>query len=214
MPECGAVRRLALADEGDADGRGGDAAPPSDRLLGEPSEPPAVSSLHPRRLADRLPLVGLTPRAPIEPRTALRDSLPLAGVLLLWTVLSWLAIYDPFVAETVRTAGAVAALGYVVVRGVRRGRDAAALVDRDVASVVGQSLRIALAPAAWFLAAGLVPIVADLWNLLGIYGLFRSPAETIVRVCTLTGLGTALLVVIAGVVAALGGTGLSSPDAD
>jgi hypothetical protein len=48
-----------------------------------------------------------------------------------------------------------------------------------------------------------VPVLADLWDLLGLFGLFTSPADDLVRVCALAGVGTALLVVVAGAAAAL-----------
>jgi hypothetical protein len=154
-----------------------------------------------RSVHDRIPLLGLSPPAPLPPDRALRESLPVAVVLLLWTVLSWVA-FNPYVAWAARTAGAVTALGYVVVRGVHLGRGATPLVVADVPNVLGQTVRSALAPAVWFLVAVLVPVVEDLWGVLGLVGLFTSPGDDLVRVCALTGLATAALVVTAGATAA------------
>jgi hypothetical protein len=159
------------------------------------------TALH-RTLADRLPFVSVSPPSPLGPARALRESLPVAGILLLWTVLSWVA-FTPFVAWAVRTTGVAVALAYVVVRGSRLGDAATPLVTGDAASALGQQLRLVPAPAAWFLAGVGVPVLADLWDLLGLFGLFTSPADALVRVCALTGVGTALLVVVAGAAAAL-----------
>jgi hypothetical protein len=71
--------------------------------------------------------------------------------------------------------------------------------------VLGQQLRLVPAPAAWFLAGVAVPALADLWSLVGLPGLFSSPADDLVRVCALAGVGTALLLVVAGATAALDG---------
>jgi len=160
-------------------------------------------ALH-RTVTERLPVVSVAPPSPLSPAHALRESLPIAGVVLLWTVLSWLA-FEPFVSWAVRTTGVVAALVYVVVRGVRLGEEATPVVTGDAASVLGQQLRLVPAPAAWFLAGVGVPALADLWSLVGLPGLFSSPAGDLVRVCALAGVGTALLLVVAGATAALDG---------
>ena len=159
-------------------------------------------TLH-RALTERLPFVSVSPPSPLPPGRALRESLPVAGVLLLWTVLSWLA-FEPLVSQAVRAVGVVTALAYVVVRGVRLGDEATPLVASNAASVLGQQLRLAPAPAVWFLAGIGVPVVEDLWGLLGLFGLFTSPGDDFVRVCALVGVGTALLLVVAGGTAALG----------
>jgi hypothetical protein len=159
------------------------------------------SALH-RPLLDRLPFVSVSPPAPLTPTRALRESLPIAGVLLFWMVLSWFA-FEPFVSWTVRAAGGLAALAYVVVRGVRLGEEASPLVVDDIASVLGQQVRLAPAPVVWFVAGVSIPAVADLWDLLGLVGLFVSPADDLVWVCALVGVGTALLLVVAGSAAAL-----------
>lgn len=79
--------------------------------------------------------------------------------------------------------------------------------DADAPSVLGQNVRVALASAAWFLAAVLVPAIAGPWELFGLPGLFVSPAGDLVRVCALSGFGTALRLVVEEVTAALGDTG-------
>jgi hypothetical protein len=158
------------------------------------------TALH-RTLTERLPFVSVSPPSPLGPARVLRESLPIAGILLLWTMLSWVA-FTPFVARAIRATGVAAALAYVVVRGVRLGEEATPLVTGDAASVLGQQLRLVPAPAAWFLAGVCVPVLADLWDLLGLVGLFTSPADDLVRVCALAGVGTALLVVVAGAAAA------------
>jgi hypothetical protein len=172
-----------------------------------------MSSLDPRpALRDRLPLLSALPAAPLATRRALRESLPVAALLALWTVLSWVAVV-PTVAGAVRTTGAVTALGYVVVRGVSLGADARPLVVADAPGVLGQGVRVALAPGAWFLLALAVRPLAGLWDLLGLVGFFVSPAGDLVRLCARTGLGTALLLVVAGATAALHGrrAGESAP---
>jgi hypothetical protein len=171
----------------------------------------APSDVH-SSLRDRVPFLALAPPSPLSPRRVLRESLPIAGLLLFWTALSWLA-FQPFVARAVRLTGVVTALAYVVVRGVRLGRDATPLATTHVGGVLGQCVRAAVAPAVWFVAGALVPVVADLWDLLGFVGLFSSPASDLVRVCALTGVGTAALVVTAGATAALDDAG-SIPSSD
>ena len=101
-------------------------------------------ALH-RTLTERVPFVSVSPPSSLTPGRALRESLSIAGLLVLWTVLSWLA-FEPFVSWAVRTTGAVTALAYVVVRGVRLGDEATPLVTSDAASVVGQHVRLASAP--------------------------------------------------------------------
>jgi hypothetical protein len=161
------------------------------------------SSVLSRTLAERVPFVAASPPSPLPPGHALRESLPVLGLLALWTVLSWLA-FEPSVSRAVRTVGVVTALAYVVVRGVTLGDEATPLVTADAASVLGQQLRLVPAPAAWFLAGITVPAVEDLWGLLGLSGLFVSPGDDLVRVFALAGVGTALLLVVAGATAALG----------
>ncbi len=159
-------------------------------------------ALH-RALTEHVPFLSVSPPSPLTPGRALRESLPLASVLLLWTVLSWLA-FEPLVSRTVQAVGVVTGLAYVAVRGISLGDEATPLVTSGAASVLGQQLRLAPAPAVWFLAGISVPLVEDLWGLLGLFGLFTSPGDDLVRVCALVGVGTALLLVVAGGTAALG----------
>ena len=155
-----------------------------------------------RSLLENLPVVGLSPSAPLEPGRAFRESLPVVGLLFLWTLLSWV-VFEPFVARRVRETGLVMALGYVAVRGFQLGEDATPLTVDSVPAVLGQSVHAAVVPGVWFLAAALVPVLGDLWGVVGLPGAFTSPIDDFVRVCALTGLGTAMLLVVAGATAAL-----------
>ena len=161
------------------------------------------STLH-RTLTERVPFVSVSPPSPLAPSRALRESLPVLALLCLWTVLSWLA-FEPVVSRAVRGVGVVTALAYVVVRGVSLGDEATPLVTTDAASVLGQQLRLAPAPGVWFLAGVAIPAIEDLWSLLGLVGFFISLGDDLVRVCALAGVGTALLLVVAGAAAALDG---------
>lgn len=136
-----------------------------------------------------------------EPRRLILESVPVAAVLLFWAVLSWLG-WEPVVAARVRDAGVVMALCYAVTRGVKLGRRVPATSARtpgpsDVADVLRENARVALAAGAWFLAALAVQFVEAAWDATGLPGLLVSPADAFSFVLAGGGVGCVVVYAVA-----------------
>lgn len=129
-------------------------------------------------------------------RQLLRESAPVAAILLFWVVLS--SFVRSVIATGLLRAGVVMALLYVVVRGVAlaRSRPPTPRPD-DVESVLRENARVALPAGVWFLAAKLVYVVESLWDAFGIPGLGTSPEEGLAFVFVGTGVSVVLLYAIA-----------------
>jgi hypothetical protein len=119
----------------------------------------------------------------LGPERALRESLPVAVVVVLWSSVAW------FVGALGGSQAVVDGLGYAgfVLGGlyaVGVGYDLAGAVPAgvataDTAAVLRQSLGV-LAPAGvWFGLALSVDVLADLWSQFGLPGLFTSPAPAL-----------------------------------
>jgi len=126
----------------------------------------------------------------------LRESAPVAVVLLFWVLLS--SLLPDVVTDAVLLAGVVMALLLVVVRGVAL---AAALptvpAPDDTGAVLRENVGVALGAGVWFLAALVVYAAEGLWNLLGIPGAFTTPAPGLAFVFSATGVATVVLYAVA-----------------
>jgi hypothetical protein len=148
------------------------------------------------------PGASATVPSPLSVPRLLRESLPIAVVLLFWTILSWPLPTPGAVAGPMRTAGVAMAALYVVVRGIALADGTTPPALEDAATLVRENARVFVAAAAWFLAAGLVDAGGGLWDALDFPGLFTSPVDTLASAFVLTGLGTvALYAVTVGVAA-------------
>jgi hypothetical protein len=130
----------------------------------------------------------------IDAGVLLRESVPVAVVVGVWTVLSLLG--GSAAGPALRYAGIVMALGYVFVR-------SRTLADRtehaSLAVTPGAVIRANVTPvigaAPWFLAARLLPVVGSAWERLGLPGGFTSPAPALQFLAAAVGLLTVALYV-------------------
>lgn len=139
----------------------------------------------------------------LEIRRTLEETVSIALVLLLWAVLSTLAMGDGRVQFAVLVSGLVMAGLYAVVRGVALSSDAdPAYEDPDAESVLVQNGRALLVAVPWFVLALVVAVVAE-----GAFGLVfpfsgsstfvRRSLATLVQVFAFTGALSVLLVAVA-----------------
>jgi hypothetical protein len=152
--------------------------------------------------------------SPLSPRRLVEESLPIAAVLLVWTVASWLVPVEG-VSGPVRDAGVVMAGLYAVVRGLALSDEVTAPVSvpADVASTLRLNVPAILAAGPWFLAGGLVHVGGSIYRLLPVVGgLYTSPAAPLARVCAGTGLAVVLVYAVA--VGLPAGRAALSTDAD
>ncbi|MFC4549714.1 MULTISPECIES: hypothetical protein [Halorussus] len=126
-----------------------------------------------------------------------QEAIPVAAILLFWNVLSWLFTLDPAIGGTVRSAGTVMALLYVVVRGVVLAPSVSVPITGDVEPVLRENARVALPAGAWFLAAAAVHLLDGIWETAGLPGLHVSPAGWMMSVLAGTGLGVVGLYAVA-----------------
>jgi hypothetical protein len=125
------------------------------------------------------------------------DSPPIAGILLFWLVISWLASH-PLLGRAGRTAGLVMAVTYAIVRGVAIAKQ---VQWEPTLADVGTVLRVnglaLLAAVGWFLVARLVIFGGQVWSELGLPGVFTSPADGLAFVFTATGVVTIVMYAVA-----------------
>jgi hypothetical protein len=141
-----------------------------------------------------------------SPSRLLVESLPIAAVLLAWTVLSWLMPGGALTAAA-RDAGAVLAGLYAVVRGVQLAATVSgdvapgAVRSDDIASAVldtlGATVPAVLAGGAWLVAGAILYPVESVYRLFPLGGVFASPLGSLVSVCAGTALGVVLLYAVA-----------------
>jgi len=131
----------------------------------------------------------------LGPRRIVRESVPLAAIVLLWTVLSVLASH-PLVGQGLSVAGIAVGLLYALRRGADLAGTASGLA-RDTRGLLEQSLRIALPALVWFLLARALFLLRGLWDQLALPGAFVSPAETLGFALTVTGVLTVVLQAVA-----------------
>ncbi|WP_323676451.1 hypothetical protein [Halorubellus sp. PRR65] len=113
--------------------------------------------------------------ARIDPSALLRESVPLAVVVGVWTVLSLLG--GAAAGPALRFAGIAMALGYAFVRSrALAARTEGASLSLTPAALVRANATPVLAAAPWFLAARLLPVFGRAWGRLGLPGAFVTPA--------------------------------------
>lgn len=132
---------------------------------------------------------------PLASRRLIRESAPVAVILAFWLGLS--SVVRPVIATGLVRAGIIMALLYTVVRGVALARNHPPTPQpTDLEGIVRENLRVALPAAAWFLAAYLVFVLEQVWEMIGIPGVDTSPATGLAFVFTGTGVAVVLLYAI------------------
>lgn len=157
---------------------------------------------------------------PYDTRRLLRESAPVAVILLFWTTLS--SIAHPIVASGLHRAGLIMALLYTVIRGVALARNHTPTSPPvTITGILRENVRVVIAAGAWFVAAELVYVIRRLWEDLNLPGAFTSPAEALAFVLVSAGVATILMYAIAvglprvrntGTVTGNGTTGATSAD--
>lgn len=129
----------------------------------------------------------------VDSRRIFAESVPVAGILLFWVVLSW-AAPNSILETGLELAGILMALVHVGTRGLTLARThSPAPSSATVSGVLRENFR-ALKPAAgWFVAAFAISVLEAYWTALGLPGLFTSPEESLSFVLTGTGVATVLL---------------------
>lgn len=140
------------------------------------------------------------------PSRLLVESLPIAALLFVWTVVSLLTPTGPLTGAA-RDAGSILAALYAVVRGVQLAGDvpvdAAPGTDRsaDLTADVGETLAATVPPllagGAWLLVGSVFFPAATVWDMFGLFGLFTAPLEAIAFVSARTALAVVLLYAVA-----------------
>lgn len=127
-------------------------------------------------------------------RRLVRESAPVAAILLFWSVLSWFAP-SPEIGASVRDAGVVMAALFVVRRGVALSSEVVPVESNDFGTVLYENARVAAPAGVWFLAAAAVVVSGQYWDRPGLLGVFLSPA--LVRACVGAGIGVVGLYAVA-----------------
>ena len=96
----------------------------------------------------------------LSPKRFVVETVPVVVILLFWNLLAWVAALQN-VGGSVRTAGVVMAGLYVAVRGVSLASQVSPPATLDVASILRENARIAVAAGAWFVAAMAVSTVGS-----------------------------------------------------
>lgn len=132
--------------------------------------------------------------SPLDTRSSLRESVPVAVILLFWMLLSSVVI-RPIATHLLR-AGIVMALLYTVVRGVALARThQPTRRPDDLEGILRENVRVALPAGVWFLAAHLVYFIEQVWDRLGILGSVSPLVEPLVF--SFSGSGVAVVVLYA-----------------
>lgn len=131
----------------------------------------------------------------IDTRRLLRESLPVAVILLFWVVL---ASFTPAeIATGLLRAGVVMALLYTIVRGLAIAETLEPTRQpTDVEGILRENVRVAIPAGVWFLAAQAIYLVEQLWDMFGIPGWDTSPAAEISFVFVGTGVAVVVLYAI------------------
>lgn len=131
----------------------------------------------------------------IDTRRLLRESLPVAVILLFWVVL---ASFTPAeIATGLLRAGVVMALLYTIVRGLAIAETLEPTRQpTDVEGILRENVRVAIPAGVWFLAAQAIYLVEQLWDMFGIPGWDTSPAGEISFVFVGTGVAVVVLYAI------------------
>lgn len=128
-------------------------------------------------------------------RQLLRESTPVAAILLFWVALS--TPVEPSISEWLIRAGIIMAILYTVVRSVILAQEQGPITQAThLQGLLEENVRVALPAGVWFLSAQLVYVVEGLWDMLGIPGTFTSPADGVAFVLNGTGIAVVLLYAI------------------
>lgn len=127
-------------------------------------------------------------------RRLLRESMPVAAILLFWLALS--VPVEPSISAGLLRAGLIMAILYSVVRGVMLAQEYPPTSRAtELEGILKENVRIAIPAGVWFLSVEVIYVVESLWDTLGIPGLFKSPADSLAFV--LNGAGIAVVLIYA-----------------
>ncbi|WP_330630937.1 hypothetical protein [Halocatena halophila] len=101
------------------------------------------------------------------------DTISIAIVIGFWTMLSWFA-WVPIVGRGLNYTGLVIGLYYAVVQGADQQHSEPH--PTSPAAVLRANGRLLVLVGPWFLAAIAIYGISGLWDLVGLPGLFISPA--------------------------------------
>lgn len=133
--------------------------------------------------------------SPLDTRRLLRESAPVAVILLFWVVLA--SFVPAEIATGLMRAGIIMAVLYTIVRGLAIAETLEpARLPTDVEGILRENVRVAIPAGSWFLAAHAIYLVEQLWDMLGIPGWDTSPAGEISFVFVGTGVAAVLLYAI------------------
>lgn len=133
--------------------------------------------------------------SPIATRQLLRESTPVAVILLFWVVLS--SVVRPDIGSGLLRAGVIMAGLYTLVRGVMIAKPVHPTVQpTDLEGVLRENVTVAVPAGLWFIAAHLIYFVEHRWDMMGIPGVATSPANDFVFVFIGTGVATVFLYAI------------------
>ena len=131
----------------------------------------------------------------LDTRDLLRESTPVAIILLFWVVLSSVVIHS--IANDLLRAGVIMALLYTVVRGVTLARTHQPTSQPDdLEGILRENVRVALPAGVWFLVAHLVYFIETLWDRFGIPGSVTFAAEGLEFIFIGAGVAVVLLYAI------------------
>lgn len=124
----------------------------------------------------------------LDTERLLRESAPVAVILLFWNVLS--ELFAPNISSGLFWAGIVMTLLYVVVRGVALAESTpAASRPDDLQAVLAENVRVALTAGVWFLAAELLYLARS--------ALAFSTMDLLALACSGAGVGVVALYALA-----------------
>lgn len=134
--------------------------------------------------------------SPLDTRRLLRESAPMAVILLFWVLLA--SIAPSSVGTGLLRAGIIMALLYTIIRGLAIAQHHVPTSQpTDVEGILRENVRAAIPAGIWFLVSQVFYFVEDLWDILGIPGWDTSPAGDLAFVFVSTGVAAVLLYAIA-----------------
>ena len=130
----------------------------------------------------------------LDTRRLLRESSPVAIILLFWLALSVPA--RPSISAGLIQGGVIMAILYSVVRGVMLAQEYQPAVQAtDLRGILTENVRVAIPAGAWFLSGQIIYEIQNLWDTLGLPGAFTSPADGLAFV--VNGAGVAVVLIYA-----------------
>lgn len=133
--------------------------------------------------------------SPLATRQLLRESAPVAGILLFWVVLS--SVVRPDIGGGLLRAGVIMPGLYTMVRGVMFAKTVHPTVQpTDLEGVLRENVTVAVPAGLWFIAAHVIYFVEHLWDMMEIPGVATSPTNDFAFVFIGTDVATVFLYAI------------------